>query len=344
MIKIGDKVKFLNAVGGGVVTGFSGKNIVNVENEDGFEIPTPISQLVLVDQKEPEETAPQAGSTAAQVSVGSARTLGKTSNQLVIEPSETPSFFMAFVPDNVQNPIGGDIKVYLVNASVFTLLYHYSHSKNGEFTSVSAGMQQAGTVQLLEAFNQQDLNDLPDFYFQLMFFRERASQCEVPVYKRIRMNPVKFYKNNSFQANPYFSQGAILVPVDASDLEDELRDLTDREIKKVIRDKQEPKKPKRKTDTSDLVEVDLHIDELLDDTRGLSNHEMLEIQMKTFREELQRAIDTGVKRIVFIHGVGNGTLKQELRKELNHKYKKYASQDASFQEYGFGATMVILKK
>jgi dsDNA-specific endonuclease/ATPase MutS2 len=51
-----------------------------------------------------------------------------------------------------------------------------------------------------------------------------------------------------------------------------------------------------------------------------------------------------VKKIVFIHGVGDGVLKNELRRELGRKYPKYPYQDASFREYGFGATMAILKK
>ena len=37
MIKLGDKVKFLNDVGGGVVTRIINKDTVAVENEDGFE-------------------------------------------------------------------------------------------------------------------------------------------------------------------------------------------------------------------------------------------------------------------------------------------------------------------
>ena len=48
------------------------------------------------------------------------------------------------------------------------------------------------------------------------------------------------------------------------------------------------------------------------------------------------------RRIVFIHGVGNGTLKTELRKQLERKYKGINYQDASFREYGYGATMVII--
>ena len=40
-MKIGDKVRFLSEVGGGVVTGFQGKDIVLVEDADGFDIPMP---------------------------------------------------------------------------------------------------------------------------------------------------------------------------------------------------------------------------------------------------------------------------------------------------------------
>ena len=64
MVKIGDRVKFLNDVGGGVVTGYAGKNTVYVENYDGFEIPYPVSQLVLIDapemnraEKEPDKVS-----------------------------------------------------------------------------------------------------------------------------------------------------------------------------------------------------------------------------------------------------------------------------------------------
>ena len=45
-MKIGDKVRFLSEVGGGKVAGFKGNNIVLVEDEDGFEIPMPIKEVV----------------------------------------------------------------------------------------------------------------------------------------------------------------------------------------------------------------------------------------------------------------------------------------------------------
>ena len=47
-MKIGDKVRFLSDVGGGIVKGFQGKNIVLVEDEDGFEVPALISDVVVI--------------------------------------------------------------------------------------------------------------------------------------------------------------------------------------------------------------------------------------------------------------------------------------------------------
>ncbi|HYQ56574.1 MAG TPA: Smr/MutS family protein, partial [Draconibacterium sp.] len=92
------------------------------------------------------------------------------------------------------------------------------------------------------------------------------------------------------------------------------------------------------------VVIDLHITELLDDSEGLSNREMLEIQMEAVESEMNLAIKNHAKRIVFIHGVGQGVLKQEVTNLLKRNFKKYYFQDASFKEYGYGATMVILRK
>ena len=86
-------------------------------------------------------------------------------------------------------------------------------------------------------------------------------------------------------------------------------------------------------------EVDLHIDELVDNISGLSNHEMLSIQLERFEKELDKAMSSGVKKIVFIHGVGNGRLKMEIQNALKAT-RGVTFQDASYKLYGFGATQV----
>jgi dsDNA-specific endonuclease/ATPase MutS2 len=101
---------------------------------------------------------------------------------------------------------------------------------------------------------------------------------------------------------------------------------------------------KEKPKENFLKEVDLHIQSLVESTTGLTPKEMLDIQMRQFRVEFENALAERYKRVVFIHGLGNGTLKNEIRRTLDREYKKYEYHDASFKEYGFGATMVILSK
>ena len=48
MVKLGDKVRFLNSIGGGTVIKIDGR-IATVLEEDGFEIPSIISELVVIE-------------------------------------------------------------------------------------------------------------------------------------------------------------------------------------------------------------------------------------------------------------------------------------------------------
>jgi dsDNA-specific endonuclease/ATPase MutS2 len=82
---------------------------------------------------------------------------------------------------------------------------------------------------------------------------------------------------------------------------------------------------------------------LLDTTAGMSNAEILDYQLQKFNEVMQENLHRKNQRIVFIHGKGEGILKNAILKELKSKYRKCYVQDASFQKYGYGATMVIIK-
>lgn len=91
------------------------------------------------------------------------------------------------------------------------------------------------------------------------------------------------------------------------------------------------------------LEVDLHAGQLFDSTEGLEAKDILEAQMRKFGEIMDRHIKQKGFKIVFIHGKGNGVLRQEIIKTLKYKYKSCLYQDASFREYGFGATLVTIK-
>lgn len=76
----------------------------------------------------------------------------------------------------------------------------------------------------------------------------------------------------------------------------------------------------------------------------MSNGEMLNYQLDKFREVMEQYKNKREQRIVFIHGKGDGVLRRALLDELKRKYPACKAQDASFQEYGFGATMVTIRQ
>jgi hypothetical protein len=346
MIKPGDKVKFLNTVGGGVVKSVINKTMVNVEDYDGFEVPTLISELVVVDGATSMDSAKRTAEKSVETKKEEApvkRELPKAEIKYVAG-KDKPDCYMAFVPQDSSNPVEGELKLYLVNDSNNFVLYNFSHLKDKTYKSIDSGKMNPNSKRHLESFTRFNLNELPELQFQLLFFKEESYRLEAPVVKSFKMNPVKFYRQNSYEKTRFFTQNAMLFPLLGPDLEAEVAKLSEADLTHIADVKEEPKAVVKKAASPDLVEIDLHIHELLEDTRGMANHELLEVQMGRFRNELDTAIANGTRRIVFIHGVGNGTLKQELRKELTTKYKKYFFQDASFKEYGYGATMVILKK
>jgi hypothetical protein len=192
------------------------------------------------------------------------------------------------------------------------------------------------------------LNNLPKFWFRIIPFRKEEKKLTNPVVKEIEVNGVKFYKEKSFAKSSFFKGRAMVFDLLVNPMKEEIDKLTDKDFKQVVKEKDEenrPEEPKKfKKRTPEIVEVDLHIHELVENANGLSNHDMLQIQMDKFHSEMKSAIENRVNRIVFIHGVGNGVLKQEIHKKLKSTYAKYFFQDASFQEYGYGATMVILRR
>lgn len=96
----------------------------------------------------------------------------------------------------------------------------------------------------------------------------------------------------------------------------------------------------RKLIKNDAVwEIDLHIHELADNIKGMTNGQMVTLQLRTAARVMQEAVFKGVEKVIFIHGKGSGKLKTELHHYLQG-IDGIVFYDASFQNYGFGATEV----
>ncbi len=93
----------------------------------------------------------------------------------------------------------------------------------------------------------------------------------------------------------------------------------------------------------DVLEVDLHIENLVDFPKNMENGQIVEIQLKVFERMLQKAIEQRKRKAIFIHGVGQGVLRAEIRQLLSY-YPNVIVQDASYKEYGYGATEVLIRQ
>jgi dsDNA-specific endonuclease/ATPase MutS2 len=110
---------------------------------------------------------------------------------------------------------------------------------------------------------------------------------------------------------------------------------------KEIPKKRKPQTSKPKERNAPKMEVDLHIQQLTKSYKGLSNYDMLNLQMDAAKRQLEFAIRNRIQKVVFIHGVGEGVLKEEL-KYLLGRYENIKYYEADYQKYGLGATEVYI--
>ena len=374
-MKIGDKVRFLSEVGGGVVTGFQGKNIVLVEDADGFDIPMPVRECVVIETD--DYNIPTSASKAAKKRAeeqSAARTVVATSKpassasgsgqrvERPVEPrisvyrqpemkgGDVLNVYLAFVPEDIKAVSTTPFETYLVNDSNYYMYYTYSSAEGKSWTARSHGLIEPNTKLLLEEFEKSELNDRERVMVQLVAFKDnRAFTMKPAVSVEVRIDMVKFYKLHTFQQTVFFETPALVYDIVRNDQPVKQVYVSAEELKEALIQKKTadtPSKPQtviKRGGKNGIVEIDLHIGELLDDTCGMSNSEILNYQLDKFREVMEQYKKKREQRIVFIHGKGDGVLRKALLDELKRKYPDCRHQDASFQEYGFGATMVTIK-
>ncbi len=348
-MKIGDKVRFLSEVGGGTVKRFQGKDIVLVEDEDGFEIPMLVRECVVIqtdDYNVPLKTTvkpsvPKEKSEEDEHPV--------TYRAPEIRGNDVLNVYLAYVPQDVKAISSTSFDAYIVNDSNYFIDYLYMSAEGKSWTLRSRGTVKPNMKMHLEEFDKSELNAMEHVAVQVLAYKDdRTFLLKQAVNQEFRIDTVKFYKLHTFRPSDFFAEPALIYDVVKDDVAVKQVFVSADDIKaalmhKEVPDKSVPRSQKKHHNVkNEIVEVDLHIDELLDNTAGMSGGDMLNYQLDVFRRTLEEYKDRKGQRIVFIHGKGDGVLRRAILDELKRKYKTYGSQDASFREYGFGATMVTI--
>lgn len=357
-MKVGDTVRFLNAVGGGTVRKIEG-NIAYVEESDGFETPVLVRECVVVDpdggivpKKKYGSNEPSKYEAPAVVKAAPAPTHSENDVEIVeTAEGDTLNIVLGYEADDIKHINTTGFTAYLVNDSNYFLYVVYaSRSEDGRWHCRYEGIVEPNIQVLLEELTHEDLPQLERVSVQLVAFKRGADyRPKNPVAVEYRVDATKFYKLHCFHDHEYFDNPVIAYDIVKNDVPQRQMVVDSSMLEQAMREKRQADKPERRrvekhqhAKKGTIIEVDLHIGALLDTTAGLSNGDMLEVQLGEFRKTLDANIRNKGQKIVFIHGKGEGVLRKAILDELKRKYKNCEAQDASFREYGFGATLVTV--
>ena len=347
MTEIGDRVRFLNTTGGGVVKRIEG-NIAYVD-DDGFETPTLLKELVVVAPA--EETARKVAATAEAVEAAPVATAPAAQPAVEETPEgEKLNIVLAYEPVDVKHLSTSGFDTYLVNDSNYYLYFTYmtrSDTASG-WTTRYAGLVEPSMQVFLEQITPGDLAGMDRLAVQIMAFKmQKEFKLKNPVGIEMPLPGAKFFKLHCFRPSTYFDNDVLKIDLVINDAPRARQIVDSGSLEQALKEKKMADRPAKKPVTKrtvrpEVIEVDLHINQLLDNTAGLSNADMLNIQVDEFRRVMDENLRHKGQKIVFVHGKGEGVLRQALLKELKYRYKSCRVQDASFREYGFGATQVTI--
>jgi hypothetical protein len=352
--KSGDKVRFLNDIGGGIVNKVNDNGIIVVQTSDGFEIPVSSKELIhagsfsIEDTEERQVEIPVKKEVADQKVKEIEKPAREEQKQLPGNiPADAPvNILLGFIPEEPGPVFSSELACYLINDSPYFAYYSLGTSEGGNFYHLSSGLIESETKNLVTVFSQTALSKVSAFHLQVIWLSKGRYFRKEPIDMLIDLHPVNFSKDSYYRENAFFEENAILFLVEGKD--EWVNPMGDPEVpEKVISQKSEADarqapQAKKREPASDTMEIDLHMDELDLQKSQFSLSGILALQMSRFHSALDEAVSKKCRKLVIIHGVGQGTLKMQIRKELQEKYPEFLFQDASFREYGFGATMIHL--
>ena len=234
-MKIGDKVRFLSEVGGGRISGFQGKNIVLVEDADGFEIPMQVKDVILIPQGEEEQplTSPlQKKEQQEPIVKEEEKPITFKPKPLERREGERLNLYLSFLPDDVKEISSTGFESYLVNDSNYYMQVSVLSAEGASWRLRFCGVVEPNSKIFVEAFDRSQVNDLERLCVQAIAWKQdKPFSLKPAITAELRLNLTKFYKLHVFHPNEFFNE--------PNWTEDIIRD--DKPVRKVFMDAQQVK-------------------------------------------------------------------------------------------------------
>ena len=209
-MKIGDKVRFLSEVGGGRISGFQSKNIVLVEDEDGFEIPMQVKDVILIPQGEEEQplTSPlQKKEQQEPIVKEEEKPITFKPKPLERREGERLNLYLSFLPDDVKEISNTGFESYLVNDSNYYMQVSVLSAEGASWRLRFCGVVEPNSKIFVEAFDRSQVNDLERLCVQAIAWKQdKPFSLKPAITAELRLNLTKFYKLHVFHPNEFFNE------------------------------------------------------------------------------------------------------------------------------------------
>lgn len=219
------------------MAGFQGKNIVLVEDADGFQVPMLMTEVVVVgeedygtkhlievrgDRKEERESRDkQSGQETVQTdSEPEDKPVTFKAKPVERRGGDRLSAYLAFVPMDMKELTQTRFESYLINDSNYYMRYVFMTGDNNAWTVRAEGELEPNTKEYIEEFGREDLNGLEHCCVQLIAYkREKPFMLKPAVNAQVNVDTVKFYKLHAFRENDFFEQPALIYTIIENDVQ-----------------------------------------------------------------------------------------------------------------------------
>ncbi len=312
--RIGQRVRLLHQSGDGVVTGLIDNHHVEVDMGDNFPIDVHIDEVIPVDRAEGKYLTPE-----YQEDVQDRQTEHSISGNLY-------ELSMVIIPG-----VEDKLRFLIVNPEPVEILFTCYAKIKHKYMGLFCGRLSSGKWQEMFIWPEAELAHTKAFIFQTLIFTPGKGMPHSPYIQELSWNRNRL-KEPSKMIDSLGTNGWIF----------SLREAQETAIETELKENPLILKPSDRPERKQKV-VDLHIEELVDNAHMLAPSDMLKIQLNKAKSVISEALMENCSSLVLIHGIGEGTLRKEVRKILagTEHIAKYENADLS--KYGNGATIAFFE-
>lgn len=316
-MNIGNRVRLLKGREEGIVSRIIDDKLIEVEIEDGFNIPVLKKEVVIISQQEEsafgKKTAPEP--------------IPKKSQKPAIT---TKGIYLALVPINDKR-----LSLHFINNTDYMLLFTLSALTHGTYEGYAAAEIKSRNSIKIGDLDKTNFEQWPSFILQLLFYCDGIFDLKEPFQRKIRFKAGNLFKQK--KVAPILMREAYLYQIDAAQ---NAQPIQAEKVKESLFEPDDNTEKDKSRQMPPAFIVDLHIEKITKNHADLPGSEILRQQLQKFDKTLNQAIISGQEEIIYIHGIGNGSLKKELHKRLRELPNVTYVDNHNMEKFGGGATLV----